>query len=673
MPMRRDRKPTASRPTLAGALVTAVAFSGGCSLLLHADASQCSTDDDCTTRGGAFAETTCNKTTGTCVPKSVMPPSEGGLEASADTGIDRTADMGVDSPRDVTVDQTMEAAVEGGDDSEAEAGLPDAPPDAPGCTTYTDCTPTSTQHPEVACDTNSGTCVQLTTDECPFVLPEYNTWSTTLTQPPLFLGAFATLPSSFKTDPSYLNYKLVINDFTNFGGIPAGPPAAPGKTGQVMPVVVICDNSANIHTAIAHLQTDLHVPGIITNLDSVALKTAFLNDLYPGGTFTINAFSANSSIVPPTLTTDGLLWHMLGQPGDSAPAYAAFFPRVESYVRGLQNLGSPSADAGSEAGDGGDGGDAGAAWTPLRVATVTGNATDTEDLAGAVMQVLQWNGQSKDANATAGLYLNVNIDSILTPGNTVNSIAAGSGFSSAVNALLNFRPNVVVSFASEEFVRLLEVLETRWSNTTDAGAPNPKPFYLIGPYNQISTELLSGFVGAGTAAPTEARRMRIAGIDVATTTDTTDYMNYVNHFLGVYPGQQADLGQENYYDAMYFLVYSVVAAGHVAPLGGANLAQSVQRLVAGTQYSMGPGSDMGNIVGALSAPQGKISLFGALGPPTFDLRTDARIGQGGVYCVARNTTSGAASYSYDVLRVTSTPADGGAGTLGGTFSCYPGL
>ena len=655
--MRGDRKSIANRSSFAGALLTAAALCGGCSLLLHADPSQCSSDGDCTSRG--FEHHVCQA--GTCVP--APPMVEAGSEASvADSSIDRTMDAGVDVQADVVADQTVESSVEAGDDSGGEAGMPETGPDAPGCLTNADCpVAPGSPHSEVACDVFSGNCIQLTTDECPFVIGDYSG----KVQPPLFLGAFATIPSTGTptSDPSYLNYQLAISEFTFNGGVPAGP-----GTGLRMPVVVVCNNAADIHTAVVHLQSDVHVPGIVSNLDAVSLKTAFSNDLGPGSTFVINSFSANSSIISPSLTTNGLLWHMLGQPGDVAPAYAEFFPMVESYVRNLQNLNAPVSDAGGDAADDAEGGpsDAGEA-PPLRVATVTANAIDTGDLASAVLKVLQWNGMSVAQNTAAGNYLNLAIDSVLTPPNTVQSIAASQAFSNDIAALLAFRPNIVVSFASSEFVRLLEVLEQKWQPTTDAGAPNPNPFYLIGPYNQISQELLGGFIGAGTSPFTEGKRKRIAGIGVASASDTHELVDYESRFLGLFPQGQAALGQEEYYDAMYFLVYSTLAAGRVPNLGGTSLGQGMLRLLSGVSYDMGPG-DMGNIIGALSA-NGTFSLFGALGPPTFNIATGARIGQGSVYCVSRDVDSGAPDYVYDVLRV-GTGTDGG---LGGTFPCYSGL
>jgi len=618
------------RPALGGAILVAAALSGGCSLLLHADGSQCSTNGDCAARGTEFTNDVCQA--GTCVTSSPLSSGDAGRETGADAGADGTVDSGHDGSGDVGTDLGSDA---GDDGADAAAEAP------PGCATNADCTAVSVTHPEVACDVTSGTCLQLTTDECPLVIGDYSG----KTEPPLFFGAFATLPpNALQSHPSFLNYTLAIDEFTSNGGIPAGP-----GNGLRMPVAIVCDNGADIHTATVHLQTDLHVPGILASLDSVTLRTEFVNDFGPASTFVINPFGANSTIVSPTLATNGLLWHMLGEPSDSVPAYTAFFPRVEAYVRSTQNLMAAASDGGTTA-------------APIRLATVTANATDTQDLATAVEAVLQWNGQSLAQNTAAGLYKNITVQSILN-GTDLSTIDV----STAATTLINFRPNIIVSFASSEFVKMLEVLELQWQDSVDGGAPNPRPFYLIGPYNMASQELLS-WIGTGTGAATEAKRKRVVGVGVASPTDTHELVAYEGRFLGQFPNGQTALGQENYYDAMYMMVYSIVGAGRVPSLTGTNLGQGILRLMSGNSYDEGP-SAMGEIFGALSAPKGTVSLFGADGPPDFNLATGARVGQGSVYCVSRNAGSGAPGYAYDVLTVAPS-VDGG---LGGAFPCYSGL
>jgi hypothetical protein len=610
--MVRDRYPRSHRPTHWGAFLAAAAFCGGCSLLFHVDANQCSTDSDCTAKGPAFANHTCQS--GTCVSSVLI------AEAGSDAGSQAEAQAEAQTRDQFQVEAQGEAQ------ADAEAGVAEA-----GCATNADCPAGSPSHPEVACDVASGACIQLTTNDCPFVIGDYSGNIAS----PLYLGAFATLPSSApQKDPSYLNYELAISEFTSQGGIPAWDPIKQ-RSGSRMPVVVVCNRETTDkgHAAMVHLTSDLHVPGVVTAFDAVTLKTMFQNDAYPN-VFVINPFGANSSLT--SLTTGGMLWHMLGQPSDYASAYSAFFPRIEAYVRGIQNLGSG----------------------PMRVATITANAIDTQDLRDAVKPVIRWNGQSLDQNNSAMQYLDVAIDSTLNGADPTKI-----DYSTPLNKLLAFKPNVIVSFAAAEFATLLQQYELSLASHP----ANPVPFYLIGPYNMLSQPLLQ-WIGINSPQ-SEAKRKRVAGIGAASASDTHVLAAYESRLLASI-GTPADEGQEEYYDAMYFLVYSAIGAGPQPILKGMNLGQGMLSLLSGTSYDMGP-STMGAVFGALGAG-GTVSLFGALGPANFTIRTGARVGEGSVYCVQRDANLNV-SYVYDVLRLTTnTTADAGAPTLGGTFPCFSG-
>jgi hypothetical protein len=616
--MQEPRKYPRSRPTFAGALLSAVAFCGGCSLLLHADATQCSSTSECTARGPAFANHVCMS--GSCVSQAIT---------SGDGGDGGGADAHMDAPAEALADV-----------SNVGDAIDATPVDA-GCRTNADC-PMSSQHPEVACDVASGACLQLTTDECPFVIGDYSG----RLNPPVFVGAFATIPPVGPlTHPSYENYLLAINEFDSAGGITGWNPVTQ-RVGLRMPAAVICNVAADVGTAMNHLISDVHVPAVVAALDSVTLRTTFENIALPNNIFVINPFGANTTLT--SLTTNGLLWHMLGQPSDYAPAYQALFPRIEAYVRSAAEQNIP-------------------AGTALRVATVTANATDTQDLAGAVEALLTWNGGktvTQNTQATPPAFLNVAIDSVLN-----GTDLATIDVTAAVTALDAFKPNVVISFASAEFVKLLQTYEV-----LHVGQPpysmNPPPFYVIGPYNMESTTLKMWIGNGAAGTPSETRRTRIAGIGVASASDTHALDAYETRFVSV-PNNPSGLGQENYYDAMYFAVYSVLGAGPLPTLSGTNVAQGMLRLLSGSSYDVGPQA-IGNVCGALGAPTGSIQLFGALGPPDFTIRTGARVGEGDVYCIQRNTDLTPA-YLYDVLRVAPSSDGGVPGLGGGTFSCYSGL
>jgi hypothetical protein len=576
----------------AAVLATSAALGGGCSLLLHADADQCSTTSDCLARGATFAGYTCAG--GTCVAPVATVTPEGGADA------------------------------------------------APGCASNADCTPTPTAaaegHLEVACDVDTHACLQLTTDECPYVIGDY----TGATAAPIFLGAFATFPRTGPTShPSYLNYAFALNEFdVTSSGVPAGL-----GTGRRMPVAVACDDgldTAGLGTAMTHLIKDVHVPSIVAALPSAALSQVFSTYASASASdiFVINPFSADSNLT--SLTTSGLLWSMLGQPGDVAPAYTAFLPDLETYVRTspLWTLGSTG---------------------KMKIATVTANATDLNDLASAVEPVLVWNGGQSTTLDTSN-YLSVVLSDSTLNGSSVNSVDV----SSAEAAILQFQPQVIVSFASEEFFKLMTLLETDWPSAQ-------LPFYVVGSYNMGSTTLQTILQTSKATLP-----QRVAGVGIASSNDNQvlnqynqDFVSYLNS-----PTSQQDLGQENYYDAMYFAVYSLVAAGrNVSPITGSDIAQGMLDLISpkAPPYEVGP-SDQGDVFTALGQ-RSQISLVGALGPPDFNVFNGARVGQGDVYCLQQDD-AGVYNYEYDVLRLANPdggPGPDGGSALQGTFPCYSGI
>ncbi|MGD0676738.1 MAG: hypothetical protein ABSC94_15095 [Polyangiaceae bacterium] len=602
-------------------LPAAAAFCGGCSLLFHADIEQCSTNADCTARGGSFENTVCQS--GTCV---LQPPViEAGIDSgSGNSGID--ASMGAD-------------AADGSGGADGADAMGDGGVDAPTCTFASDCPTTDPNYPQVACDPDTHACVQLTTAECPLVVGDYQEIAHVH---PTFLGAFATMPESAPTNhPSYMNYDLAISEFGSAGGIPLGSNGA-----LRMPVAVLCNDQANVDTVMSHLVNDVHITSLVAALDSATLKTTFGNYGFgtSAGLFFVNPFGADSTLT--ALDRGAQLWHMLGTPNDNAPAYAAVLPRIEQYVRNSApwNLGPLPAR--------------------MRVATVVGNATVLNDLASAVEPVLTWNnGETVATEDTAGGDYD---GEVITISSLNGTDVTTYDYDSVVNDLLAFEPHVVISFGSEEFLQVLQRLDLEW--TTSNG---PLPFYLVGPYNAGSPTLIN-WVGVDSP-PAESRRTRVAGINVASTTDTSVLDVYEKDFTAA-QNPSTDLGAENYYDAMYFAVDSLVGAGAVnLPLTGADVGMGMQRLItaSGAPEDMGP-SDMGTIFTTLTQNSGStIRLDGTLGPPYFNSATGARVGAGDVYCLER-VVGTVPSFDYDVLRVT-TNIDGGAPFLGGTFPCYPGF
>jgi hypothetical protein len=343
----------------------------------------------------------------------------------------------------------------------------------------------------------------------------------------------------------------------------------------------------------------------------------------------MNPYGADSNLTG--LNTDGLLWHMLGQPSDLATAYAALFPRVEAYVRSLHGL-----DAG----------------TPMKVATITSNSILPLDLNAHVNPHLVWNGGP--ATAMNSNYLNVELAASTLDGVATDTIP----LTNATGDLANFQPDVVLSYGSEEAVYLIEALEIKLGNSPT------RPFYVMGPYNADSSTLLTWIGNSNT------KRTRFVGVNYANTENNTVLTDYHAYFAANNPGVSVE--GDNYYDAAYFTIYSLVAAPRVSPLMGQNVGQGMPYLVYvnGKQYPIGPTPLIGDVLTALnSLGTTGIALVDTIGPPSFNNATGARMTPGDVYCINRNADGGpntTPSFEYDVLRL----SDAG---LEGTFPCYAGF
>jgi hypothetical protein len=512
------------------------------------------------------------------------------------------------------------------------------------------------QYPNVACDIDTHTCVQLTSPECPLVIGDY---TESMDVPPIFVGAFAVIPPAGQAaDPSYQNYELAINDFTNYGGVPIGGANAKLR----MPVAVVCNYLATLPTAMQDLQ-NAHVSAVVAALGSdTDLATTF--GAYGFNTsanlFFVDPFGADSILTG--LSRGNQLWHMLGDPSDLASAYVALMPRIENYIRTNPpwNLGPLVT---------GDGGPA----SELRVAMVTGYSTVLNDLSSAVQSSsISWNNGADGSNTangnTATFHSYAITMSSLNPADAPpNSSTYSTMFNNLVNDLQAFQPHVIISFGSEEFLYLQELLE--------AAGPNTLPFYVVGPYNADSPTLQT-WIGndspPGFPVP-ENKLVRVVGINYASPTNST-LAAYQAHFNTAFPGPDGgpnpNDNESNFYDAMYFAIDSLIGAGK-PPLSGPNVGTGMLDLIAasGTACDMGPGeAGFPCVYGALNMST-SVNLLGTLGPPTFNRTTGARQSQGDVYCLQR-VPNNLPNYVYDVLRL---GTDAGAQVWEGTFPCYSGF
>jgi hypothetical protein len=591
------------------AFTAAVAWCGGCSLLFHADAQQCTTTQDCVARN--FANTMC--VAGACV--SVL--------------------------------SSLDSGTESGKSDAGDAGNPDVDAGTP-CKSYSDCEDFA-QPPYVSgCDPDTLTCVQLTTAECPYVLGDY---TESMHTPPIFVGAFAYFPStSPMSDPSFQNYQLAIDEFTTAGGIPTGPS---NGSGYRMPVAVICNVSAPDPTAPMQNLQNAHVRSVVAALDSATLATMFTD--YGAGTaanlFFINPYAADTNLTG--LTEGNQLWSMLGDPSDLAPAYVAIMPRIENYVRTKApwSLG-PTA--------------------PLKVAIVTGQATVLNDLSGSVQTSgISWNngaGSPTIGNAATFQSYAIMMSSLNGQDPTISTYS--SMFTTIENNLIAFQPHVIISFGADEFVWLLTQLDAMWPNNTppfyllgpyNAGDQNVVNW--IGPQSTLPSQQaeIARVAGINYASPTSSvltpYQARFVSQFMPDGGSASASANESNYYDAMYFAIDSLIGAGK----------PPFLGNHV----GNGMGQLI--LASGAACDMGPGDAGFMCVNmALDNTTTGVSLLGTLGPAIFNPKTNARVSQGDVYCMM-GVSGQEAYFDYDVLRLGPNPEGGGQVLAGTLPFCYGGF
>jgi hypothetical protein len=391
--------------------------------------------------------------------------------------------------------------------------------------------------------------------------------------------------------------------------------------------MIACDNNPDLlESSLRHLTDQVQVPAILAALDTGQLLKA--HEFRPQ-TFFLSPYGGSREL---SIAQDqGLIWSMLGQPSDFDAIYAALLARVETFVA------------------------AGQAPFALKVATIQTDDAFSSELATAVLERLRFNDKSVLENRSDGNYL----------GRLVHVDQFAPDIDQVVADISEFKPHVIVSLANELFIvksGILPRIEDAWGLIND---DPPRPFYLLSPKN---VDTIKDTVGAEIERQlkngSSLAYQRFLAIGAAPALDRDLYNSFEVSLLNAFPSAHPEA--ENYYDAAYFLTYSLYAAGSVAKLSGLDVARGMQRLVHNEEqlsYNVGP-TDIPDVFAALGRPGIDIRLNGTLGPPDFDLSAGVRIESGSVSCF-----DSGGKVHYHALRYERSSA-----TLVGDFSpCYAGF
>jgi hypothetical protein len=603
-----------------GAISLFLLLGSSCSVFYKLNSDQCSSNGDCTALFGQGH--TCELGICKCKSASCMSGAGSGGKGGSSAGDAGASTEGGMSPTGGTGD----TGGSGGGPVVAE------------CAVHKDCftlyPDDSEENPRACVD---GTCVPLMTPECPAVLPisDNGSWNLLKSTNAIILGAFSPL-SGTSINTYGRNYDLAVTELSK---TTQGVYAGSTKRRQI--VVVLCDTRFPTQDGLLppakHLMEELKVPAVVNTLLLQDQKYVWENVARDNGVFMMMPVYSNQALIDEQ--DNGLIWHMLSGAKALSVSYQ---PLLDKTVQHLKTLGALGASE------------------DLKVSHI--KATDEaflQDTADFVEENVQFNGQSASANLSAGLYQPVDITSVYK--------APADPQTKAINAILDFGPHVVIgSTVSEMLQYIIPGVESGWA----AQHPTQKrPFYLLGALTYNDGGMSALINSTPSVSGQKPLYQRILGIGWPAAVDQSVYEAYQGRWTSAYSNRED--GYENFYDAMYYLLYGV-ATTH-PPITGKSIAVGMSRITAsGTKIpkvEVGPGEDMLTYVDKLSnETSSKIELIGAGGPPNWD-PYGGRNDPGSVWCV--NVVGGFKpdQLRYDADSSTLQPSDG---TLTNSeIACFP--
>ena len=490
------------------------------------------------------------------------------------------------------------------------------------CTTNAECVERGAGEP-YRCRPSDHSCVPLKTSECPLA------YGDAADPNAIFFGAFATLDDN-RPDLSSIvwSHRLALDELSgdSVGGLPGGPDGARRPL-----VMIVCDNDEmDVEESVRHLAEDVEVPALLATLLPGDFRRAF--EAYrERQIFFLSPVAASRTLVE--LDDDDLIWNLLGQPSDLAPAYNELLALVEDYVTATR---AEVATRGH-----------------VKVALVTTTDAYNDELKNYVEPALRFNGTTAMANRAVDRYRSMTVD----PENP--------DITDVVLEVLGFAPDIVISVAGEQFTRaggIAESIDRLWGTMQ-----MDRPYFILSPFNAGNLSALTDFIEVeawGMTGTDPLAYQRFVGVSVAGSEDLTLQNQYATRLVTRFDDAVTDTG--NYYDSVYFLAYAIYGAGNVDPLTGADIARGMRRLIDGEAFGVGP-MEISDVFSALDEAD-SIELHGTLGPPDFNSDTGTKYAVGSVFCFAEAART--AVLHVDVLRY-----DRELGNFGADddFTCYPGF
>jgi hypothetical protein len=489
------------------------------------------------------------------------------------------------------------------------------------CTTNAECVELGASEP-YRCRPSDGRCVSLKTNECPLVYGPFKDPNA------LYFGSFATLSvEQPQVNSTVWAARLALDEINaEGGGLPGGPDGAPRPL-----VMVVCNNDEAIDadivtTGAEHLADEVGVSALLATLKPEDLRDAFEAEL-EDAIFFLSPVVLTSVLADEQYPDQGLIWNLLGQPLDFAPAYAKLLAELEAHLRTERGIPDPEAN-------------------PLKVALVSSQDPFNAELQTFVYSRLVFNGKSAPVNRDAQHYLGLTLE----PGQPAIQQAA--------NQIIAFAPDVVISTAADAVTQadgIVQLVEEGWA----ASGVGQRPYFLLSPDNAGDLELVRDLIEVLKRNFDADSHRRYLGVSAAAASDPTLQNAYATRLRTRFPDAITDTG--NYYDAVYFLAYAMRASE--LPLSGLHVAAAMPRLLQGQPYGVGPDA-IADVYAALAEPAATIALNGTLGPPDFDATSGVRRATPSVFCF--EATPSSLTLRVDVLRY-----DAVLDEFTGTYPCMP--
>jgi hypothetical protein len=456
------------------------------------------------------------------------------------------------------------------------------------CTHHSDCVEAHDGEPFLCRD---GACVGLKSGDCSYIIEADRLKDS---DDVVLIGAFAGMEASQPTaSVSLMSYEMAFEEFNSDYA----------ESAKRTFVGVVCQGvqTGGYSSSINHLTKTLKVPVLLAALPAKELGDEFVRVFGSTNTFFLSPNSSDSQLL--NINDRNRLWHMLGRASDLAPGYSALAQLVMEQV-------TPQ---------------------PVKVAIVVNDLRAMEDMGDYVSSNLKVNGHSVADSLRQGL------GDVSSIGNVQSALLSPNpDVGELLGSLKTFKPDVILALTSSEFVdTVLEPLELAASSWDRA------PRYVMSPYAynlpalgellKKKSELASRIVGVNFAGADDDSLNDESGDEKQSLNDQY-FVRLSQKMKGM-----AQPGYENFYDAAWFGILSVVAVGKNIPtITGDLAARGMLRLVnpppAGLARNINS-NDLPDVVYRLLDGTQDYYLTGALGPPEFDIGNGSRQGEATAWCV----------------------------------------